>query len=154
MFYVPVNIFSFTSEHLLGRTITNGNKSIHLYCRHTTLYWEAKLIFLSVDNYKNHRFDYVKYVQQNYSKNLGVRAKMDEIIIDSKEVEKYCPCISVGPDSIPNLVLKNCALELSVGLSVLFVFLFVCNNSWPNIVEPYISSIDTNRRVGTLNFIT
>ena len=76
-----------------------------------------------------------------------------KLLLTQREWKKYCPCISVGPDSIPNLVLKNCALELSVGLSVLFVFLFVCNNSWPNIVEPYISSIDTNRRVGTSNFI-
>ena len=35
---------------------------------------------------------------------------------------------------------------------VLFVFLFDCNNSWPQIVETYNSIINT-KRVGTLNFI-
>ena len=52
--------------------------------------------------------------------------KMDEIVIDSKGVEKLLSNLktskSVGPDTIPNLVLKSCARELSVGLSTIFQF--------------------------------
>ena len=52
--------------------------------------------------------------------------KMDEIVIDSNGVEKLLSNLktfkSVGPDSIPNLVLKSCAKELSVGLSTIFQF--------------------------------
>ena len=52
--------------------------------------------------------------------------KMDKIVIDSKGVEKLLSNLktskSVGPDSIPNLVLKSCAKELSVGLSTIFQF--------------------------------
>ena len=47
---------------------------------------------------------------------------IDEIVIDSKEVVKLRYNLktskSVGPNSIPNLVLKSCAKELSVGLLV------------------------------------
>ena len=52
--------------------------------------------------------------------------KMDEIVIDNKGVEKLLSnlktSISTGPDSIPNLVLKNCATELSMGLSTIFQY--------------------------------
>ena len=52
--------------------------------------------------------------------------KMDKIVIDSKGVEKLLSNLknskSVGPDYIPNLVLKSCAKELSVGLSTIFQF--------------------------------
>ena len=52
--------------------------------------------------------------------------KMDEIVIDNKGVEKLLSNLktskSTGPDSIPNLVLKTCATELSMGLSTIFQY--------------------------------
>ena len=50
--------------------------------------------------------------------------KMDDIVIDNKGVEKLLSNLktskAVGPDCIPNLVLKTCAVELSAGLSTIF----------------------------------
>ena len=54
---------------------------------------------------------------------------IDEIVIDSKGVVKLRYNLktskSVGPNSIPNLVLKSCAKELSVGLLVPYFFFFL-----------------------------
>ena len=52
--------------------------------------------------------------------------KMDEMVIDSKGVEKLLSNLktskSVGPDSSLNLVLKTCAMDLSMGLSTIFQY--------------------------------